>query len=88
VSLCPPSWGLLLTKCSLAFHEMRLVLASVLFRFDLELCDKTEEWMAQETHILSLNVSHVEAGALAMFRWQQSVEGFWKYVISVTLREQ
>lgn len=35
---------------SLAYHEMRLILASVLFHFDLELCDTKEEWLQQETH--------------------------------------
>lgn len=29
---------------------MRLVLASVLFHFDLELCDLEQDWMHQETH--------------------------------------
>jgi len=30
---------------SLAYAEMRLILAKVLFNFDLELVDKTQEWM-------------------------------------------
>lgn len=29
---------------------MRLVLASVLFHFDLELCDPDKDWLRQETH--------------------------------------
>jgi cytochrome P450 len=42
----------LLTSLSLAYHELRLVLASVLLHLDLELVDKTEDWMTQETHIV------------------------------------
>ncbi|OAL51830.1 cytochrome P450 [Pyrenochaeta sp. DS3sAY3a] len=33
---------------NLAYHEMRLILASVLFHFDLELCDDREDWLNQE----------------------------------------
>jgi cytochrome P450 len=37
---------------SLAYHEMRLVLASVLLKFDLELCEEAENWLDQEIYIL------------------------------------
>jgi hypothetical protein len=37
---------------SLAYHEMRLVLASVLLCFDLELCDEAEDWLDQDVYIL------------------------------------
>jgi hypothetical protein len=30
---------------SMAYAEMRLILAKVLFNFDLELVDKSQEWM-------------------------------------------
>jgi cytochrome P450 len=42
----------LLTRSSLAMHEMRLILASVLLHFELELVDETEDWMAQETYVV------------------------------------
>lgn len=31
---------------------MRLVLASVLFRFDLSLVDEAQDWLDQENHLL------------------------------------
>lgn len=31
---------------SLAYAEMRLILAKVLFNFDIELVDKKQDWMA------------------------------------------
>ncbi len=34
--------------CSLAYAEMRLILAKVLFSFDLELVEKTDNWMADQ----------------------------------------
>jgi hypothetical protein len=37
---------------SLAYHEMRLILASILLHFDLELERGQEQWMRQESHIL------------------------------------
>jgi hypothetical protein len=42
----------MLTLCSLAYHEMRLVLASVLFSFDVEVTPESEGWTDQETYIL------------------------------------
>lgn len=39
-------------KRSLAYHEMRLVLASVLFHFDLVLQDNETVWLDQKVHIL------------------------------------
>jgi cytochrome P450 len=41
-----------LTLHSLAYHEMKLILASVLFSFDLELCEESEGWTNQETYFL------------------------------------
>jgi cytochrome P450 len=32
-------------ETSLAYAEMRLILAKVLFNFDLELVDKTQNWL-------------------------------------------
>ncbi|KAF1923390.1 cytochrome P450 monooxygenase [Didymella exigua CBS 183.55] len=37
---------------NLAYHEMRLVMASVLLHFDLELCDTTTDWLHQDMHLL------------------------------------
>jgi hypothetical protein len=31
---------------------MRLILASVLLHFDLELCSESDDWMDQQTHFL------------------------------------
>jgi hypothetical protein len=39
-------------KNSLAYHEMRLVLASMLLHFDMELCDDKQDWMHQENYIM------------------------------------
>ena len=33
---------------NLAYHEMRLVLASVLWAYDIELCDESKEWVANQ----------------------------------------
>jgi cytochrome P450 len=43
---------MVLTVDSLAYHEMRLVLASVLLSFDLELCDAVERWPDQKVFVL------------------------------------
>ena len=37
---------------SLAYHEMRLILASVFFHFNVELCDTQSDWLRQETYVL------------------------------------
>jgi cytochrome P450 len=37
---------------SLAYHEMRLILASVLLHFDLELGNKQEVWTDQQSYWL------------------------------------
>jgi hypothetical protein len=37
---------------SMAYHEMRLLLAKVMFNFDLELCPESEGWMEQEVYTL------------------------------------
>lgn len=41
-----------LTIISLANHEMRLVLASMIWNFDLELCEESESWLDQKVYIL------------------------------------
>jgi cytochrome P450 len=46
------SCTLQLSLDSLAYHQMRLVLANVLLHFDLELCDTTEDWLNQESYTL------------------------------------
>lgn len=33
---------------SLAYAEMRLILAKILFRFDIELVDKEQKWMENQ----------------------------------------
>ena len=37
---------------NLAYNEMRLILARVLWNFDLELCDKSKYWNEQRTYVL------------------------------------
>jgi cytochrome P450 len=32
----------------MAFHEMRLILAKVLFNFDLELCPESKGWLQDQ----------------------------------------
>lgn len=36
----------------MAYHEMRLLLAKLLYNFDLELCDVSRDWMDQKVYIL------------------------------------
>jgi hypothetical protein len=36
----------------MAYHEMRLLLAKVMFNFDLELCPESEGWTEQEVYTL------------------------------------
>ncbi|KAK4494243.1 hypothetical protein PRZ48_014541 [Zasmidium cellare] len=46
-------FNLLITHVqSLAYHEMRFLLASLVLNFDIELLRPTEDWLDQETHIL------------------------------------
>jgi cytochrome P450 len=42
----------MLTFPSLAYMEMRLLMALVLFRFDMELCDGSEDWDKQKSFLL------------------------------------
>jgi cytochrome P450 len=42
----------MLTVSSLAYHEMRLVMAKVLYAFDFELAPESDNWKDQETFIL------------------------------------
>lgn len=37
---------------NLAWHEMRLILASTLLRFDLELCEESRGWIDQKIFLL------------------------------------
>jgi cytochrome P450 len=37
---------------NMAMHEMRLILASVMLRFDLELCERSQNWLDQKTYAL------------------------------------
>jgi cytochrome P450 len=53
VSLFQPQYEVsVLTSCSLAYHEMRLIMAKVLYAFDFELAPESEDWNDQETFIL------------------------------------
>ena len=36
----------------MAYHEMRLILAKVVYNFDLNLCPGNEEWLDQEVYVL------------------------------------
>jgi hypothetical protein len=38
--------------CSLAHHEMRVILASLIWNFDFELCPISENWLDQKVHFL------------------------------------
>lgn len=37
---------------SMAWHEMRLLLAKVLFNLDFELCDESRDWIDQKVYLL------------------------------------
>lgn len=37
---------------NLAWHEMRLLLSTVLLHFDMELCQESEEWADQKVYTL------------------------------------
>ncbi|KAK8024307.1 cytochrome P450 [Apiospora rasikravindrae] len=37
---------------NMAWHETRLILAKLLFTFDLELCEKSTDWISQKTYAL------------------------------------
>jgi hypothetical protein len=36
----------------MAYHEMRLIIAKVLYNFDMELCPESWDWTEQKTYIL------------------------------------
>jgi cytochrome P450 len=36
----------------MAYHEMRLIIAKVLYHFDIELCPESNDWDDQNTYIL------------------------------------
>ncbi|CAO2657592.1 Nn.00g037180.m01.CDS01 [Neocucurbitaria sp. VM-36] len=37
---------------NMAYHEMRLILAKVVYNFDLDLCPGNDEWLDQEVYVL------------------------------------
>jgi cytochrome P450 len=37
---------------NLAYNEMRVILASVLWNFDLELCEQSHDWADQKSYVL------------------------------------
>lgn len=37
---------------SMAYYEMRLILAKVMYHFDLELCSESEGWADQEAYLV------------------------------------
>jgi hypothetical protein len=37
---------------SMAWHEMRLILAMTLYNFDLELCEETGDWLDQQAFVV------------------------------------
>ena len=36
----------------MAYHEMRLIIAKLLWHFDMELCVESEEWIKQKVYTL------------------------------------
>lgn len=36
----------------MAWHEMRLVMAKMLYNFDIELCPESRDWTNQKTFVL------------------------------------
>lgn len=44
--------AIMLMTYSLAYHELRLIMAKVLYNFDLELSPESEGWEDQQTFIL------------------------------------
>lgn len=37
---------------NMAWHEMRLIFASLIASFDFELCDESSNWLYQKVHVL------------------------------------
>lgn len=37
---------------SLAYSEMKLILARIIYNFDIQLVDEENDWMKQDTYIL------------------------------------
>jgi hypothetical protein len=52
VSCCLKKAQAILTSCSLAYHEIRMILAKVLWNFDMELCQESLAWLNQEVHVI------------------------------------
>jgi cytochrome P450 len=36
----------------MAWHEMRLIIAKVLYNFDLTLCPESENWLKQKVYLI------------------------------------
>lgn len=36
----------------MAMHEMRLILATLIFKFDFDICDESRNWAAQKSFAL------------------------------------
>jgi hypothetical protein len=36
----------------MAYHETRLLLATLLYNFDIELCEESKEWADQNVYVL------------------------------------
>ena len=47
-----PPLELSLILISLAYHEMRLILAKVLYSFDIELCSQSSHWTNHKVYTL------------------------------------
>ena len=45
-------WCTMLTKNSLAYHEMRLIMAAVMLSFDIELSKEADNWVQQDCYLL------------------------------------
>ena len=39
-------------RCSMAYHEIRIILAKVLWHFDLQLCPESEKWNDMKIYIM------------------------------------
>lgn len=40
------------SRCSLAYAEMRLILARIVFNFDMRLADPNDNWLDQKVYML------------------------------------
>jgi cytochrome P450 len=42
----------LTNSTSMAYHEMRLIMAKVLYNFDFDLCPESDDWLNQDSYTL------------------------------------